>query len=92
MTELRSRELLILTPLVLLSVVVGVMPARLLSTVETSVARVVMRVSPEYASEVADCLNQPSPPPVDTGLPAGMVMAAPCADGSSKATPVDPPR
>jgi NADH-quinone oxidoreductase subunit M len=92
LTDLRGRELLVLIPLVLLTVVVGVLPARLLSTVETSVARVVMRVSPEYASEVADCLSQPPPPPVDTGLPAGMVMAAPCADGSSTPTSAKPPR
>jgi NADH-quinone oxidoreductase subunit M len=75
--------------LVLLSLWIGVHPAPLLSRLETSVARVVMRVSPQYASEVADCLTQPAaPPPANPalpGLPAGMVMAAPCVDDSTSA-------
>jgi NADH-quinone oxidoreductase subunit M len=72
-----------------LSVLIAVYPSPLLARLETSVARVVMRVSPQYAPQVADCLNQPAPPPPpDSGLPAGMMLAAPCADGSSK--PQDP--
>jgi NADH-quinone oxidoreductase subunit M len=55
-------------------------------TIETSIARIVLRVSPERAAEVADCLaNAGAPPPVpaDSALPADMFMAAPCADGQA---------
>jgi NADH-quinone oxidoreductase subunit M len=60
----------------------------LFARLETSVARVVVRVSPEYASQVADCLNQPPPPPPPgSGLPTGMMLAAPCSDPSGAADP-----
>jgi hypothetical protein len=61
---------------------IAIHPAPLLSRLETSVARVIVRVSPEYSSQVADCLNQPPPsPPPDSGLPPGAMLAAPCKDG-----------
>jgi NADH-quinone oxidoreductase subunit M len=83
------RPIAAIAPLAALSVLIAVHPAPLLARLETSVARVVMRVSPQYAPQVADCLNQPvPPPPPDSGLPAGMMLAAPCTDGSSK--PGDP--
>ena len=85
--DLRLREALVFVPLVLLAVWVGLRPAPLLARVETSVARIVLRVSPQFASEVSDCLSQPVPPPAD-GLLPGMVLAAPCADGAGSPTPV----
>lgn len=64
----------------------AVHPAPVLSRLETSVARVIVRVSPEYASQVADCLNQPPPaPPPDSGLPPGALLAAPCNDAPGQA-------
>jgi NADH-quinone oxidoreductase subunit M len=84
--DLRFREAVVFVPLVLFAVWVGLRPAPLLARVETSVARVVLRVSPQFASEVADCLAQPVPPPAD-GLLPGMVLAAPCADGAGGSTP-----
>ena len=87
--DLRAREALMLVPLVLLVVWMGLRPGPILATVETSVARVVLRVSPEFASEVSDCLNQPPPAPAD-GLLPGMVLAAPCADGTGTAPADDP--
>jgi NADH-quinone oxidoreductase subunit M len=84
--DLRLREAVVFAPLVVFAVWAGLSPAPLLARVETSVARVVMRVSPQYAPEVADCLSQPAPPPTDSGLPAGMVLAAPCADGTGSPT------
>jgi NADH-quinone oxidoreductase subunit M len=83
--DLRLREAAVFVPLVLLAVWIGLRPGPLLATVETSVARIVLRVSPEFASEVADCLTQPVPPPAD-GLLPGMVLAAPCADGAGSPT------
>ena len=57
--------------------------ASLFSRIETTIARVVLRVSPEHAAEVKDCLanaQAPPPPPSDPGLPAGMSVAAPCTE------------
>jgi NADH-quinone oxidoreductase subunit M len=62
----------------------AIYPAPILERVETSVARVILRVSPQHAAEVADCLTaakSPPPPPEIPGLPAGAVMAAPCETG-----------
>jgi len=84
--DLRLREAVVFAPLVLFAVWVGLSPAPLLARVETSVARVVIRVSPQYAPEVADCLSQPPPSPADSGLPAGIVLVAPCADGAASPT------
>ena len=88
--DLRLKEAVVFAPLGLFAVWVGLSPATLLAKVETSVARVVMRVSPQYAPEVADCLSQPAPPPTDSGLPAGMVLVAPCADGTGSPTAAHP--
>jgi NADH-quinone oxidoreductase subunit M len=87
--EGRWRELAGLVPLMGAAAWIGVHPAPLLSRIETPVARVVMRVSPEYAADVADCLKPQAPPAAqaDSGLPAGMVMAAPCSDGSTPPKP-----
>jgi hypothetical protein len=88
--DLRLTEALVFVPLVVLMLWIGLWPAPILARVETSVARIVLRVSPQFAPQVADCLTEPPPPPVDTGLPAGMVLAAPCADGTGS-TPALPP-
>lgn len=79
------RTLVVLTPLTMAIAGLALRPAPLLARLETSVARVVLRVSPEYAAQVADCLSPTPPDPVETGLPAGMVIAAPCADGQHDA-------
>jgi NADH:ubiquinone oxidoreductase subunit 4 (subunit M) len=81
--DLRLREALVVLPLVALVAWAGFKPAAFLATVETSVARIVLRVSPQYGPEVADCLAQPPPAP-DPGLPAGMVLMAPCSDAAGK--------
>jgi hypothetical protein len=81
------RNALVLAPLMLALAGLAFGRAPLLTRLETSVARVVLRVSPEYAPQVADCLSQPPKPPdpAETGLPAGMVLTAPCADAQSDA-------
>jgi NADH-quinone oxidoreductase subunit M len=90
MKDLRVSEAVVFVPLVLLAIWLGLRPAPILATVETAVARVVLRVSPEFAAEVSDCLTQPPPAPAD-GLLPGMVLAAPCADGAAgKAPAADP--
>ncbi len=81
-------DLAIAAPSLGLLLAIAIHPGPLLARLETSVARVIVRVSPEYASQVADCLNQPAPPPpADSGLPAGMMLAAPCTEASSAGDP-----
>jgi NADH-quinone oxidoreductase subunit M len=81
----RARDLAVALPIVAVAIWIGLHPAPLLWRLETAVARVVMRVSPQYAPQVADCLSAPPTPtvPDPSGLPAGMVLAAPCADESA---------
>jgi NADH-quinone oxidoreductase subunit M len=81
------RDLSMVVPLLAVAIWIGLSPAPLLRRLETSVARIVVRVSPEYAPAVADCLTAPIPTPAESGLPAGMVLAAPCADGSNAPAP-----
>lgn len=90
MKDLRASEAVVFVPLVLVAVWLGLRPAPILATVETSVARVVLRVSPEFAAEVSDCLTQPPPAPAD-GLLPGMVLAAPCTDGAAGKAPAANP-
>lgn len=66
---------------------IAVYPAPLAARLETSVARLIVRVSPEYASQVNDCLNQPAPPPPDSGLPPGAMLAAPCTEPTGATDP-----
>jgi NADH-quinone oxidoreductase subunit M len=78
----RAAALVPAAALALIGVVTSIHPSTLSAQLETSVARVVLRVSPEYAPDVADCLSTPPPTPAETGLPPGVVMAAPCAEGT----------
>jgi NADH-quinone oxidoreductase subunit M len=80
--DLRLQEAIVIVPLAVFVIWVGYRPAAMLATIETSVARVVLRVSPQFAPEVSGCLSAP-PPPEQTGLPAGMVMASPCVEGTT---------
>ena len=54
--DLNHREFATFAPLIVLAVWMGLYPAPFLSRLETSVAHVIARVSPEYANaKVADC-------------------------------------
>jgi NADH-quinone oxidoreductase subunit M len=80
-------------PILAIAIWIGVHPASVLQRLETSVARVVLRVSPAYAPDVADCLSgAPQPPPADSGLPAGMTLAAPCPTGGESPAPKPDPK
>jgi NADH:ubiquinone oxidoreductase subunit 4 (subunit M) len=71
----------------MLLVGVAIAPAPILPRIETSVARLVLRVSPQHAAEVSDCLTAsqaPPPPPSIPGLPASASMAAPCETSGSE--------
>jgi NADH-quinone oxidoreductase subunit M len=88
--DLGLRELATFLPLIGLAFWIGLYPAPFLSRIETSVGRVVARVRPEYAPFVqrgSDCLTPQAPTPTAAAgkLPAGLVLAVPCADGSAPA-------
>jgi NADH-quinone oxidoreductase subunit M len=94
--DLGVRELATFLPLIGLAFWIGLYPAPFLNRIETSVGRVVARVRPEYAPFVqrgSDCLTPPVSPASATanGLPDGLVLAVPCADGSTQ-TPAPQPQ
>jgi NADH-quinone oxidoreductase subunit M len=95
--DLGVRELATFLPLIGLAFWIGLYPAPFLNRIETSVGRVVARVRPEYAPFVqrgSDCLTPPVSPPASAtanGLPDGLVLAVPCADGSNQ-TPAPQPQ
>jgi NADH-quinone oxidoreductase subunit M len=89
--DLNVREIAAFVPLVALVIWIGVYPEPFLRRLQSSVGRVVVRVSPEYGPAIAkaeaEC-NKPAAPPVTVpGAPAGLIVDAPCADGSTPAVP-----
>jgi NADH-quinone oxidoreductase subunit M len=83
--DLSLREVATFAPLVALAIWIGLYPAPVLKRLETSVARVVVRVNAAYGPALAKCLTQPAPAAQAVeipGLPTGMVVAAPCTDAS----------
>jgi NADH-quinone oxidoreductase subunit M len=88
--DLGARELATFLPLIALAFWIGLYPAPFLNRIETSVGRVVARVRPEYAPFVqrgSDCAPPQAAsaeaPASAGGLPEGLVLTVPCADGSA---------
>jgi NADH-quinone oxidoreductase subunit M len=80
--DLSGRELATFVPLVALAIWIGLYPAPILRRLETSVARVVVRVNAAYGPALARCLN-PSAAPISA--PAGFSAAAPsCGDATTE--------
>jgi NADH-quinone oxidoreductase subunit M len=79
--DLNGREIATLLPLVALAVWIGVHPEPLLRRLQSSVGRVVVRVSPVYGPAIAkaeaDCNATAAPAPVPDA-PAGLMAAPPC--------------
>jgi len=92
--DLNAREIVAFVPLVALAVWIGVYPEPFLRRVQSSVGRVVVRVDPAYGPAVAkaeaDC-NKPAAPVAVPGAPAGLIVDAPCTDGSTPASKPAPP-
>src|SRR6184192_564091 len=57
--DLSHREFATFVPLIVLAVWIGLYPAPFLRRLETSVNRVVVRVSPEYTAKYAECNTTP---------------------------------
>jgi NADH-quinone oxidoreductase subunit M len=68
--DLSGREFATFAPLIVLSVWIGLYPKPFLDRLDTSVHRVIARVSPQYGLLAADC-GASSPPVVAGGLPSG---------------------
>jgi len=94
LADVGVREFALFVPLIILAVWIGLYPAPFLRRLDTSVARVVARVSPQYAQQTAaDCATPATP---GQAQPAAVVAAAPfmsaqpCADGTAPAAPSAP--
>jgi NADH-quinone oxidoreductase subunit M len=92
--DLDARELATFVPLVALAIWIGIYPAPVLRRLESSVARVTVRVNSVYGPALAklnDCLKNPAPAPVVTaeGIP-GFAVTPPCEDSAKPAAPRKP--
>jgi NADH-quinone oxidoreductase subunit M len=80
--DLSGRELATFVPLLALAIWIGIYPSPILRRLETSVARVVVRVNAAYGPALARCLN-PSAAPVSA--PPGFSATAPsCGDAATE--------
>ena len=84
--DLGARDVATLVPLVALTLWIGVYPEPVLRRLQSSAGRIVVRVNPSYGPAIAkaeaDC-NKPAAPVVVPGAPAGLMVDAPCTDGST---------
>jgi NADH-quinone oxidoreductase subunit M len=101
--DLNLREVVTFVPLIILAVWIGIYPTPFLNRLNTSVDRVIARVSPQYlqqnaTAKAADC-EQKVPPSKwqtatcgpDEAAPAAGVTGTVPADAPSKAAPVAQP-
>jgi NADH-quinone oxidoreductase subunit M len=92
--DVSVREAAPIVPLIALSIWIGIYPEPVLRRLQSSVGRVVVRVSPEYGPAIAkaeaDC-NKPAAPVAIPGAPAGLIVDAPCTDGSAPAPKLPAP-
>jgi NADH-quinone oxidoreductase subunit M len=92
--DLNAREVVMLLPLVALAIWIGIYPAPVLTRLQSSVGRVVVRVNsvygPAIAKLAAECKAAAAPVAIP-GAPPGMLVTPPCADGTVPApTPQAP--
>ena len=88
LTDVSFREFALFAPLIVLAVWIGLYPTPFLRRLDTSVNRVVARVSPQYIRQnAADCVTPPAPdekPSPEVVAAAQFIDAQPCADGTKK--------
>ena len=94
--DLNARELATFVPLVALAIWIGLYPAPVLRRLESSVARVTLRVNSVYGPALAklnDCLaGTVAAAAVAPGGPPGIAVVAPCEDGTAPGTTPAAPR
>jgi len=84
LADVGFREFALFVPLIVLAVWIGLYPKPFLDRLETSVARVVTRVSPQYAQQLADCLAPRTGTPTPEVAAAAQFTTPPCEDTSKK--------
>jgi NADH-quinone oxidoreductase subunit M len=79
------REFATFAPLIVLAVWIGLYPAPFLRRLDTSVSRVVARVSPQYEQRAAaDCIKtEPEQPKAPDAVAASAFITPPCEDTTS---------
>jgi NADH-quinone oxidoreductase subunit M len=85
--DLSVRELVTFVPLIALAFWIGLYPAPFLRRIETSVARVVVRVSPKYAPALASLADCAAPAGGIASAPAGAAGAQTAGAGPAAADP-----
>jgi NADH-quinone oxidoreductase subunit M len=83
--DLGMREFATFVPLIILAVWIGLYPKPFLDRLQTSVARVVTRVSPQYAAQLADCLRPAAGTPAAAETAAAQFITPPCEDTTKPA-------
>jgi NADH-quinone oxidoreductase subunit M len=87
LADVGFREFALFAPLIVLAVWIGLYPKPFLDRLNTSVTRVVARVSPQYMQQrnAADCTDPQPAAPTPEAVVAAQFTTAPCADGSGPA-------
>jgi NADH-quinone oxidoreductase subunit M len=89
LADVGVREFALFAPLIILAVWIGLYPSPFLRRLDTSVARVVARVSPQYANQqnAADCTTPPAQQatPTPEAVTAAQFTNVPCTDGTAGA-------
>ena len=77
--DLSGRELATFAPLIVLAVWIGIYPKPFIDRLNTSVARVIARVSPQYSASMAVvCGSAPTPEMIAANPAARFLAAVPC--------------
>jgi NADH-quinone oxidoreductase subunit M len=86
LADVGLREFALFVPLIILAVWIGLYPSPFLRRLDTSVARVIARVSPQYQQQAAaDCLAPPSEQPKSPeAVAAAQFTTPPCDDTTKK--------
>jgi NADH-quinone oxidoreductase subunit M len=85
--DLSNREFATFVPLIILAVWIGLYPSPFLRRLETSVQRIVMRVSPQYAQAYVDC-GKPLTTAQATNAAGGKFLASVPCDANGNPLPV----
>ena len=89
--DLNAREFATFAPLIVLAVWIGLYPKPFLDRLNSSVARVIARVSPQYLpAMLADCGLPPTPALVATNAAAQFLSAVPCGPDGKPLEPAAP--
>ena len=88
--DLNAREFATFAPLIILAVWMGLYPKPFLDRLNTSVARVVARVSPQYNQAMVECGAAPSAAMIAANPAAQFLSAVPCGPDGLPLSPAAP--